>query len=296
MIRQIADRELAQRKDVEEKLDYISRQLRLLEIMNRLPDAGVQPDVLVNRSADVFSVSLMYLAVHIRHESNQLGVLGNSKDATVVANQVGSIAMNIVVGDEALTSVEVQLGKAVEEFNSTLSHFTSCVVFQTFEIGSQTLDAVQGKFFGSMQVSNDIIGLRQDFTVSLRKYGTWFKREIYGPISEGTRILRDAKICSPHYEQNYATRFRVHGTIESLSMALVVPSGHADGDGRPGVDVQGSGPMGGGGHVGGEGVGGQESGAGRTASVHADGDGQPGVDLLESGPMGGGGHVPTKGG
>ena len=58
-------------------MDYISRQLGLLEIIDRLPDAGVRRDALVNRTADVFSAALMYLAVHIRHESNRLGVLGS---------------------------------------------------------------------------------------------------------------------------------------------------------------------------------------------------------------------------
>jgi hypothetical protein len=62
---------------VEKKLDYISRHLGLLEIINRLPDAGVQPDALINRTVDVFSSALMYLALHIRHESNRLGVIGN---------------------------------------------------------------------------------------------------------------------------------------------------------------------------------------------------------------------------
>jgi hypothetical protein len=76
---QIADRELARRKAVEKNLDYISRQLGLLEIIKRLPDTGVQPDQLVNRTVDVFSAALMYLAIHIRHESNRLGVMGKPR-------------------------------------------------------------------------------------------------------------------------------------------------------------------------------------------------------------------------
>ena len=62
--------------------------------------------------------------------------------------------MDLVVGDEVLTSADVRLGKAIEEFNSTLSHFCSSVGFRTFEIVSQTLNAVQGNAFGSMQVFN----------------------------------------------------------------------------------------------------------------------------------------------
>jgi len=107
-------------------LDYISHQLGLLEIINRIPDIGVQPDGLVNRTVDVFSASLMYLAVHIH------------------TNLVGSIAITIFSGEEALISVEVRLRNAVEEYNSTLAHFSHGVGFRSFGLVSQTLDAVQG--------------------------------------------------------------------------------------------------------------------------------------------------------
>ena len=58
--------------------------------------------------------------------------------------------MTVMFGDEDLTSVENNLGKAVQEFNSTLWHYTSVVGFRTFEIGSQTLDVVQGRDFLSL--------------------------------------------------------------------------------------------------------------------------------------------------
>jgi hypothetical protein len=59
-------------------LDYISRQLGQLDIVKRLPNAGVPSDQLVNRAMDVLSTSLKYLAVHIHRESAHLGVIGNS--------------------------------------------------------------------------------------------------------------------------------------------------------------------------------------------------------------------------
>ena len=124
-------------------MDYISHQLGLLEIINRIPDIGVQPDGLVNRTVDVFSASLMYLAVHIRHESNRLGVLG-TMPIQKHTNLVGSIAITIFSGEEALISVEVRLRNAVEEYNSTLAHFSHGVGFRSFGLVSQTLDAVQG--------------------------------------------------------------------------------------------------------------------------------------------------------
>lgn len=63
---------------------------------------------------------------------------------SIWTNWVGRIAMDLVAGDETLTSADTRLRKAVEEFNSTLAHFSHGVGFQTFAIGSQTLDAVHG--------------------------------------------------------------------------------------------------------------------------------------------------------
>lgn len=56
-------------------LDYISQQLGQLEIIKSLPEAGVPPDQLVNRSLDVLSAAIDYLAVHIRRESARLGII-----------------------------------------------------------------------------------------------------------------------------------------------------------------------------------------------------------------------------
>lgn len=61
---------------MEKKLDYISRQLGHLEIIKRLPEAEVKSDEIVNRAMDVLSAALNYLAVHIRHESSRLGIIG----------------------------------------------------------------------------------------------------------------------------------------------------------------------------------------------------------------------------
>jgi hypothetical protein len=72
----IADREILRRKHVEKKLDYISRQLGQLDIVKRLPAADVLSQSLVNRTIDVVSATLHYLAVHIEHESTRLGLIG----------------------------------------------------------------------------------------------------------------------------------------------------------------------------------------------------------------------------
>jgi hypothetical protein len=61
---------------IEEKLDFVSRQFGQLKITERLPD-GVPSNELFNRAMDVKSAAFIFLAVQIRYESRQLGVVGS---------------------------------------------------------------------------------------------------------------------------------------------------------------------------------------------------------------------------
>ena len=72
----IADRELAMKAEVEKTLDYIYRQLGQLRVVNDLPDTGVTSEPLMNRALDVRSAVMTYIAIHIRHDYNPLGIGG----------------------------------------------------------------------------------------------------------------------------------------------------------------------------------------------------------------------------
>jgi len=73
---EIADREVGRREEVEKKLDYISQQLERLKITEQLPEnTNVPSDALINRAIDVRSASMLFLAAHIRHESDHLGII-----------------------------------------------------------------------------------------------------------------------------------------------------------------------------------------------------------------------------
>lgn len=74
----IADCEIARRRDVENALEFIQHQLQRLEVINELPESEVRPTTLINRAMDVESAVLTFIAVHIRHESNRLGLIGSS--------------------------------------------------------------------------------------------------------------------------------------------------------------------------------------------------------------------------
>jgi len=73
---QIADREIARREEIENTLDYISRQLGQLQITKRLPTVNVPSQALINSAMDVRSAVMRYLAVQIRGQSNALGWTG----------------------------------------------------------------------------------------------------------------------------------------------------------------------------------------------------------------------------
>src|SRR5208282_6944185 len=76
--KKIADCEIARRRDVEKVLEFINHHLRQLKVINELPDSEVLSTALINRAMDVESAVLTFIAVHIHHEGNRLGLIGSS--------------------------------------------------------------------------------------------------------------------------------------------------------------------------------------------------------------------------
>ena len=72
----LVDREVERKNEIGNVLGYIHRQLGQLKVVDSLPDSGVPPTALINRSLDVKSAALTYIAIHICHESGRLGTLG----------------------------------------------------------------------------------------------------------------------------------------------------------------------------------------------------------------------------
>jgi len=75
---QIAEKELTRRNTIEGKLDYISRHLEQIEIVQELPETNIRSVQLENRATDVLSASLTFLAMSINHELGSLGMIGKS--------------------------------------------------------------------------------------------------------------------------------------------------------------------------------------------------------------------------
>jgi hypothetical protein len=82
---QAANREIARKAEIEEKLDYIARRLNQLKVISQLPETIMPADDLVNRAMDVRTASLNYIAVHIRHESQYFGIAGTCILLRVIA-------------------------------------------------------------------------------------------------------------------------------------------------------------------------------------------------------------------
>lgn len=58
-------------------LDYICQQVEQLAVAENLPHDLEQREAVINRALDVRSASMHYLAIHIRHDSTPLGMLGS---------------------------------------------------------------------------------------------------------------------------------------------------------------------------------------------------------------------------
>ena len=147
---------------MEKKLEYISRQLGQLAIIDQLPETKVQSNQVVYRAMDVLSAALTYIALHVKHESNLLGILGTS--CYEIADQIAGIATNIFRGEENFTAVKRGLKHAVEEFNSTLANFGLGVAF---EVGPQTLKEVQYTLKEVQGTRKDLYGKALDLRYRL---------------------------------------------------------------------------------------------------------------------------------
>jgi len=78
LITQIAEKELRHRDAIEWKLDYISRHLEQIEMVQQLPEAYIKSALLKNRAIDVLSASMLFLAATIDHEVSKVGLIGSS--------------------------------------------------------------------------------------------------------------------------------------------------------------------------------------------------------------------------
>ena len=72
---------------------------------------------------DVFASALIYLAIHIRHESKRLGVIGKSSMHELLFISMEYRDTVYLIKDEDFAAIDARLRDSVEEFNSTLRIF-----------------------------------------------------------------------------------------------------------------------------------------------------------------------------
>ena len=77
-LQKIANKEITRTKEVENRLEYISRQLGQLDIIKNLPESQLLSDELIDCAMDVRSSTLTYIAVHIRRAATHFGIVGGS--------------------------------------------------------------------------------------------------------------------------------------------------------------------------------------------------------------------------
>ena len=76
-MRKIAEKEINSKTEVGNTLDYIYRQLGRLRVLNQLPKSEISSDALENRSRDVKSAVMRYIAINLSHQCNRLGLGGS---------------------------------------------------------------------------------------------------------------------------------------------------------------------------------------------------------------------------
>jgi phosphoribosylamine-glycine ligase len=106
--------------EIEETLDYIYRQLGRLRVLNNLPKIETSSEALENRSRDVKSAAMVYIAVNLSHQCNKLGI-------------GGKVVATVFLGDQTESS-RPDLDKAIDEFNAELLHFGESIGFRTFDL------------------------------------------------------------------------------------------------------------------------------------------------------------------
>jgi len=129
---EIADREVARASEIEDELDYISRQLGHLEVTEELPNAGVPSDHLINCAMEVHSTVMVYLAILIRYESKVGGVVGMPKKSPFVIDFVGKVVNSFVRGNEDREAATAGLETAIDDFNNAFFVYAHRVNLKTY--------------------------------------------------------------------------------------------------------------------------------------------------------------------
>ena len=119
--------------EVEKRLEYISRQLGRLDIIQTLPKSEVSPDEVIDCAMDVRSAIMIYLAVNISRLSRKGNTTG-----LIIDTYLGIDFRDLVTkSGQEFSEAENDLQSAIQEFNSALSHFSHSISFtdrfRTFE-------------------------------------------------------------------------------------------------------------------------------------------------------------------
>jgi hypothetical protein len=77
-LRQIAEKELRRKEELDQTLEFIAQLLEHLSVARSLPSDIEQRDSVINRAMDVRSACMVYLAINIRHNATAGGAVGKS--------------------------------------------------------------------------------------------------------------------------------------------------------------------------------------------------------------------------
>jgi hypothetical protein len=136
---QIAENESSRKKELEQSLDYICQQMEQLSVVSDLPKDIEQREAIINRAMDVRSASMLYLAIHIRHDVIPLGTVGIRLYLCYLII-LGKVFSTFFSGDSEISNSAACLKNSVDDFCKALDNFHVRVGIKTYELVKGTLN------------------------------------------------------------------------------------------------------------------------------------------------------------
>jgi hypothetical protein len=118
-------------------LEYICQQLGHLKVVKSVPE-DIGEDVctsLANRSADVRSACMLYLAAQIKHDKVWLGMIGNIFPLRAhLTGNVGKVIKTFFAGDGEFEDADACLQKSVNNYRQAVETTGLVVGFDILKI------------------------------------------------------------------------------------------------------------------------------------------------------------------
>ena len=132
------DKEIGRKYEIAKTLDYLSRQLGQLDVVNDLPHDFDRRDVVINCAMDVRSAAMLYLASQINHDITPFGTVGMTLDIVPILLYwlpiIGKLAKIFFTGDGSITDSTAYLKFSIDSYNNALGNINLQIVIKVYDL------------------------------------------------------------------------------------------------------------------------------------------------------------------